>query len=193
MNVKKILIFVLLATLISAYSFETAELKTVKSNLKFNISGTSTIHGWDMSGHGGNCTAQFHYDASGAITGINDISFSFPAVNLKSGKSEMDKRAHKALKVGRHSNITGRFVDAKVVTNDNINFRINSVIKLQIGGVTKDVPVVANGKLNKDKSLTVSGEKKIDMTEFNIEQPSFMFGSVKAGKDVVVKFDLTMN
>lgn len=30
------------------------------------------------------------------------------------------------------------------------------------------------------------------MKEFKVDPPSFMFGSVKTGKDIVVKFDLTL-
>jgi hypothetical protein len=187
----KFSIYILALSLFSNYTFGQTRFETVKS-INFTVNGTSTLHDWEMKGSGGKCSAIFDFDGPGKISGLKDISFSFPAKLLKSGKDAMDGNAYKSLKTDKHPNITGSFANAKAATTDNINYKITANIKLQIAGFTKDVPVSADGKLNKDGSFTIKGEKKIDMKEFKVDPPSFMFGSVKTGKDIVVKFDLTL-
>lgn len=174
----------------SIYSFGQSKYETVKS-VNFTINGTSTLHDWEMKGSGGKCSLVADMEGS-KISGLRDISFSFPAKQLKSGKSAMDGNAYKALKVDKYPNIGGSFSNVNVSSSDNINYKITGTIKLQISGVTKDVQLVADGKMNKDNSLTIRGEKKIDMTDFKVEPPSFMFGTVKTGKDLTIKFDLTL-
>lgn len=191
MKHKIILLYILAFSFISAYTFGQIKYETVKS-VNFTVNGTSTLHDWEMKGSGGKCSAILDFDSPGKLSGLKDVSFSFPAKLLKSGKDAMDGNAYKALKTDKHPNITGSFSNAKATTTDNINYKIIATIKLQIAGFTKDVPVSADGKLNKDGSLTIKGEKKIDMKEFKVDPPSFMFGSVKTGKDIVVKFDLIL-
>jgi len=192
-NMKIFMVLLVVGWLMPMTSFSQAKLENVKSNIKMQVAGTSTMHDWEMKGSGGSCSANLDFDASGKLAQIKDVTFSFPVKQLKSGKDAMDGNAYKALKTEKNPNITGRFLDATVASSDNVNYKIQGTLKLQIGGVTKDVKLTADGKLNKDKSFTVKGEKKIDMNEFKVEPPSFMFGSVKTGKDVVVKFDLTLN
>jgi len=192
-HIKFLLILIAAYGLLPVSGFSQARPEVVKSSLKMEVTGTSTMHDWEMKGAGGSCSAQLVFDASGKISQIKDINFSFPVKQLKSGKDAMDGNAYKALKTEKHPNITGRLVDATFSTADNLNYKIQAVLKLQISGVTKDVKVTADGKLNKDKSLTIKGERKIDMNDFKVEPPAFMFGTVKTGKDVVVKFDLTLN
>jgi polyisoprenoid-binding protein YceI len=188
-----LLVLLVAGWLLPVASFGQARPENVKSSIKMQVAGTSTMHDWEMKGTGGSCSANLEFDASGRITQIKDVNFSFPAKQLKSGKDAMDGNAYKALKTDKNPNITGKFVDATITTADNSNYKIQGTLRLQIGGVSKDLKVTADGKLNKDKSLTVKGEKKINMEDFKVEPPSFMFGSVKTGKDVTVKYDLTLN
>jgi len=185
-------IYILFFSFISTYNFGQVKYETVKS-VNFTVNGTSTLHDWEMKGSGGKCSAILDFDSPGKLSGLKDISFSFPAKLLKSGKDAMDGNAYKALKTDKHPNIIGSFANAKTTTTDNINYKITATVKLQIAGFTKDVPVSADGKLNKDGSLTIKGEKKIDMKEFKVDPPSFMFGSVKTGKDITIKYELTLN
>lgn len=160
--------------------------------INFTVSGTSTLHDWEMKGSGGKCIGTLEFSGS-KLSELSDVSFSFPAKQLKSGKDAMDGNAYKSLKVEKFPNIIGSITNAKFTTTDNVNFKFSTALKLQIAGVTKDININADGKLNKDGSFTIKGEKKIDMTEFKVDPPSFMFGSVKTGKDLTIKFDLTLN
>ncbi len=192
MKGNKTLIFVLFLSFFTVNIFCQTKYETVR-NMSFAINGTSTLHDWEMKGTGGKCSAVLVFEGQSKLTGLSDISFTFPAKQLKSGKDAMDGNAYKALKADKNPNITGSFVNARLTTSDNTNYKITATIKLQIAGFSKDIQITADGKLNRDGSFSVKGEKKIDMKEFKVDPPSFMFGSVKTGKDVTIKYDLTLN
>lgn len=190
MKFKITLIFILFISLVLNLKSQTKY--NSDKGVNFMIFGTSTLHDWEMKGSGGKCIATLEFSGSKLVE-VNNVSFSFPVKQLKSGKDAMDGNAYKSLKVEKYPNLIGNINSTKVTTTDNINYKISATVKLQIGGVSKDVIINADGKLNKDGSFTIKGEKKIDMTEFKVEPPSFMFGSVKTGKDLTIKFDLTLN
>ncbi|MFT4772331.1 MAG: hypothetical protein ACI9D1_002369, partial [Cryomorphaceae bacterium] len=52
-----------------------------------------------------------------------------------------------------------------------------------ISGVKRNVSVQGIVE-SEGNTITVTGAKKIDMTEFDIEPPSAMFGAIQVGKDV---------
>jgi len=47
--------------------------------------------------------------------------------------------------------------------------------------------------VNADNTITVSGEKKLAMTDYEMKPPSFMMGTVKTGNDVVLKYNITLS
>jgi hypothetical protein len=40
--------------------------------------------------------------------------------------------------------------------------------------------------------MSFKGSKPIKMSEYNVEPPSFMFGSVKTGNDITITIDVTL-
>jgi len=75
---------------------------------------------------------------------------------------------------------------------DATSVTVKSTGKLTVAGFSKDVVIVAVCKLNADKSISVSGSQKISMSDYKIEPPTFMFGAVKTGNDITLKFSLTI-
>lgn len=184
--------FILLSILIlftfkiySQTKFETPK------GIHIEINGTSTLHNWEMEGTGGKCTLLMEIDASGKMTGIKNMNFTFPSKSLKSGKGSMDSNAYKAMKTDKYPNISGELINAKLSTTDNINYKITANIKLTIAGSTKQIDLAATGKVT-GNALTIKGEEKLDMLEYNVNPPSFMFGSVTTGKDIVIKYDFVL-
>lgn len=163
-----------------------------KNGLNLVVSGTSTLHDWDMKSSQGSFDASFTFNATGAVTGITGLSFTTPASALKSGKDAMDKNAYKALKVDKNPNISFTASSATVTAVNATDFTVKAVGKLTIAGAPLDAEIVATGKVNADKTITVTGAKKISMKEFGMTPPSFMMGTIKTGNDVTLKFDLKL-
>ena len=190
-NIKKRLFFgVSLFLFLGAF----AQVKyTNKNNVALTVSGTSTLHDWDMKTNQGSCDATFSFNAANGISGITGLSFVTPATALKSGHEAMDKNAYKALKTDKAASISYTASAATVTAVDATDYLVKSTGKLTIAGATLDAEVIATCKINADKSITVMGSKKISMKDFSMSPPSFMMGTIKTGDDVTIKFDLKMS
>jgi len=158
-----------------------------KNDLNLLVSGTSTLHDWDMKAAKGECEATFTINQAGLPTALTSMTFVAPAEGLKSEHSGMDKNAYKALKTSTNATITYTLTNATLVDGE---IKCNG--KLTIAGVTKDAELIANYKINADKSITVSGKKNISMKDFKMEPPTFLMGTIKTGNDIVLKFDVTL-
>lgn len=173
--------------------FAAAQAKySAKDNMSLIVSGTSTLHDWDMKSSKGDCSAAFTTNASGALTSLTSLQFSTRTEFLKSDKSAMDKNAYKALKAEANPVITFTANAGAVTGSEAAGYQIKSTGKLTIAGATRDEEVVAFCKVNPDKSITVTGSTKISMKDFGMTPPSFMMGTIKTGNDVVLKFNLTL-
>lgn len=170
-----------------------AQVKYSSKSLALTVSGTSTLHDWDMKSAVGTFEANFTLNAAGAITAVNGLNFSTKAESLKSGHDAMDKNAYKALKSDKAAIITYTSNTATVTNLDATDYSVKSTGKLTIAGTTLDAEIVATCKVNADKSITVMGSKKISMKEFGMAPPTFMMGTIKTGNDVTLKFDLKLN
>ena len=162
------------------------------ANLDLTVSGTSTLHDWDMKSSQGSFEATFVLNNTGAISSISGLSFSTPSNALKSGHDAMDKNAYKALKIDKTASINYIATSATVTPLSTADFLVKSQGKLTIAGVTLDTEISATCKINSDKTISIMGSKKISMKEFGMAPPSFMMGTIKTGNDVTLKFDLKL-
>ncbi|MBL0026414.1 MAG: YceI family protein [Saprospiraceae bacterium] len=170
-----------------------AQTKFTAKSVNMEVSGTSTMHDWEMTSKTGDCTATFTLDGNGNIGHLTALNLTVSSTALKSGKGSMDKNAYKALKSDKYPNITATLKSAEITTRDNVNFTIKSVIKLTLAGKTVETDLLATAKKMSDNTYTVKGEKKISMKDYDMSPPSFMLGAVKTGNDVVLNFEVVLN
>lgn len=156
------------------------------------IAGDSNVHEWEMNSSKGTANASVTTNAEGVPVDLKNIQFSLVAETLKSGKSQMDKNTYKALNTKDHPNITFSGATTTVQSNGNKKFIVRSKGKLTISGVSKDVELVANGEVNADKSLTLTGSYSFKMTEYKVTPPTIMLGTIKVYDPLTIKYNLTM-
>jgi hypothetical protein len=158
-------------------------------SLNISISGTSTLHDWTMTSDQGKLDVNFVMSNDKA-TGLSGLTFSIPAESLKSGKGLMDKNTYKALKTGQHKAITYQLSSAIVTPVDAVTYKIKTKGKLTIAGNARDTELDAIAKYNAaDKSFTVSGSKKMKMSDYGVVPPTVMMGTIKTGNDIVIAFN----
>ena len=162
------------------------------NSIDLTVSGTSTLHDWDMKSLKANCTATFTQNSAGHITGLTALSFSTPANALKSEHSSMDNNAYKALKSDKNPAITYTMTSAVITPGEAGTVSVKCAGKLTIAGTTRDQELVAVVKPNADNTLAVSGSRAISMKDFNMQPPTFMLGTIKTGNDVTLKFNLIL-
>ena len=150
------------------------------------IAGTSTLHNWEMVSSVGNCQATFTVGTDGNLDAVHAASFSTPAESLKSGKAPMDHNAYKALKTNQFKDISFMLTNGSVI-GKTIRCKGN----LTIAGSTKPVDLEATWNIA-DKTTVLRLVKKVRMSDFQVEPPSFMFGSVTTGDEITIDIQLIL-
>jgi hypothetical protein len=186
----KTFLFLLSYQLLSLMS--SAQVHFTGNSVDLVVSGTSTLHDWSMKSVNAECNALFIVNPSGSITGVQTMTFSTPAIGLKSEHSGMDNNAYKALKTDKNPTINYTLTSASVVPGANGTTTVKCTGNLSIAGTTKEEEIVATCKPNADNTITVTGTRKINMPEFSIAPPTFMLGAVKTGSDVVITFTMLL-
>lgn len=165
---------------------------TSTGTVKIVIEGTSNIHDWDMKSDKGTFSGTFDVNTSGLPTGLSALSFSLPAQSLKSEHTAMDKNTYKALNTSQYPAISFTSGAAIIKQEGAAGYTLTTKGQLTISGTTRDVLLTANGVVNPDRSITYSGQYRLKMTDYKVEPPSIMFGAIKTGDDIVVKFSLVL-
>jgi polyisoprenoid-binding protein YceI len=160
---------------------------------KVVVSGTSNIHDWKLTSAKGTCTGTFTVDGAGALTSISGLSFSVSVSTLKSEHgSQMDNNAYKAMGAEKNPNITFSSSNATITPKGGNTYSISAPGKLQISSGTKDVTLVATGKVNADKSVSIDGSYNLVTTDYNVKAISIMLGAIKTSPKVTVNYSLVM-
>lgn len=164
-------------------------------NSEVKVSGTSNLHDWTMKGSGLTVEAQFTVNAASLtqLLSLNGLTFSIPVTGLKSSEGLLNTRAYKAMKAETHKNIIFKLSSAVVTPQGNNQYAVKASGQLTISGVTREVTLQATSQIQPDRTIIITGSKKMKMSEFGIAPPSFMFGALKTADDITIDFNLRLN
>jgi polyisoprenoid-binding protein YceI len=149
------------------------------------VAGTSTLHEWTMTTHEPLTQVAFEM-ANGTIASVKNLNVTITCQTLKSAHAAMDKNAYSSLKVDKFKTIVFKLTSATVQNN-----AIQCTGTLTIAGVTKTISFASNFEV-KPESIHVTGNVPIKMSDYQVEAPSFMFGTVKTGNEITVSFNLQL-
>ncbi|MBO6795324.1 MAG: YceI family protein [Balneolaceae bacterium] len=155
-----------------------------KSQSTVSILGTSTVHDWESVVEDFSVVVAI---SSSEDQPINIQSFSFMAQvkSIESGKRIMNRKTMSALNEKDHPQITFTLVGPESITAESVT----ATGLLSIAGQENEVAVSATYSLN-DKSFQLTGSKAILMSDFGIEPPTAMMGTMKTGDEVTIEFTL---
>lgn len=183
---------ILCGLLITAASFSLSDGTNTKyrsSNLGISIKGTSSLHDWEMKSSQGKCDVEFVLGTNDKITGIKSLKFDLDATTIKSEHKIMDNNTYKALKTKTNKNISFVLTSGSVTSSDANAYLVKAIGNLTIAGKTLKTDVAATAKYNAaDKSFTISGSKKMKMTDYGVTPPTAMLGTIKTGNDITISF-----
>lgn len=153
------------------------------------VTGTSSLHDWHMK--------LSAYESALSLMLTSDSLVIYPshimakAADLKSDSRLMDKKAHGALQADKIKLIHFNVDENQVLYYSN---SVEQLIKgqLNIAGVKKDVEFSCKLQRTTNKTLRIQGELTLKMSDFGIDPPTAMMGTLKTGDDITIIYNLTI-
>lgn len=161
--------------------------KLSNSDSSLSIFGTSSLHDWEEVAETYSGTISIDKNNESLI---KSLEVTVQAESLKSGKGAMDKNTYKALKTDKYKNITFSLTEVKETTDKgNGNYAVKVNGNLTIAGTKKSISLPLDLKID-GNSLSIVGQKKMKMTDFNVDPPKALLGTITTGDEITVKFNL---
>ncbi len=149
------------------------------------VDGTSTIHDWTCEVG----TVAADITAEDGFSTLSKAVITVEAGALECKNGTMNKKALSALNVKKHPTI--RFTAAKnEVSAAGSDISIKTTGSLEIAGQANTVNTTVAGKTQSDGSIRFTGTLPIKLSDYGIDRPTAMLGTIKTGDDVTVRFDL---
>ncbi len=179
---KQLILILLVFTLPFA---QAQNFKLNPASTELTVDGTSSIHDWTINAEQFTGTAEIVLEGKD-IGDIKSLTFSVPVKSLKSGKSAMDDNTYEALKAKSHPNISYKLNEIVSKTQSGNSTIMDTKGNLTIAGVTKTI----NMKVTTDVSSNVvfDGKVTFKMTDFKIDPPTAVFGTIKTGDEITINF-----
>lgn len=170
------------------FGFSQSTYFVASSGSKVQITGTSSMHDWEMDAPIQNCKLEVLNSSDTTVLELIGVEFQLPTDQLKSEHKKMDDIAQKALKIKDFTSIQFKSNSAQKVKINHAG--IHNTIKgvLEIAGVKKEVEFDVIAK--KENGLSFQFSYPIHMEDYAVEPPSLMFGAITTGSDIQANFVL---
>jgi len=162
--------------------------KLVPETSTMKITGTSSLHDWEMKVTRFMCNVTLEKKKESVI--VRSVLLTVESSGILSESSLMDRKAHDALKAKKYPEIKFTLTQSEDALAVNGRFASDMDGELAMSGVSKKIDVAVNVEFQGDNRLLVSGAKTFDMTEMGIEPPTAMLGALKTGKSITITFSL---
>lgn len=179
-------LFLALGALLVSFTLQAQQKLVLQTNSQeFAVKGTSTLHDWHMTSSEAQGFVMLN-DAESSAPKFSGAEIMLAAETLKSGKKGMDKNAYKALNTEEHPGI--KFILNNCEMASATNGKASG--KLTIAGFTLDVTFDIEVQ-QAGNAYTVKGSTDFRLTDFQIEPPTALMGTIKTGDDVTIEFVTT--
>ena len=153
------------------------------------VDGTSNVHDWSCDA--GQFMASAAGEASGAtLTSLTALRVTVTPANMDCGNGAMDKNLRKATGTAP---IVYALTSATVGGARNGTFPINVQGRLTMHGTTRSVAITAQGKSLGGNRFQVTGSVPVTMSDYGIDPPTAMLGTMRTGDRATVRFNVTLN
>ena len=161
------------------------------TNFSMTIDGTSNLHDWQSTVKEVRATASITADA-GTLKSINSLYVEIPVKTIKSNKSSiMDSKTYDALKAEEYPNIRFLLTDLSYKSTSDKSGQLTATGNLTIAGATRSETLTMTCTLA-GNDLTIKGSKKLKMTDFKVDPPTALLGTLKTGDDITINFEVVM-
>ena len=192
MKQKLVSIFILacitLTIAISAQSQDNFSLRSAKAN----IQGTSSLHDWESEITNIQCKGFFHVK-NGVLKDVRSAEIKILVEGIKSTKGKMmDRKTYEAFKSDQHPYITFTFSSGQIAVDSENIATVEATGNLAMAGTTKAISLSAKMNVMANGDLQLSASKKIKMSDYKMEKPTAMLGTITVGDEVTLNFVLVL-
>lgn len=154
---------------------------------KMVIKGTSSLHDWESDVT--KLQGQAEVRLQGQQPSFQNLNLTVPVKSIKSGKSSMDKNTYEALEEDQHPTIQFSLNEIESISNG----KIKATGDLTIAGQTKPVTLNADYQLQGQDQISLQGSYALRMTEYDIDPPTAVFGTIKTGDEITIDYNLHLH
>ena len=160
------------------------------------VEGTSSMHDWHCKTDKLNAYVDvdpgYTKDLTKVARPIAAVRVNIVVKTLSCGNSQMDRNMYSTLKADENQlikyTLTGYDLLSGSVSPTSFAAKTNGT--LSIAGQTKPIEMKISAERQSDGKAVATGEQVLLLSDFGIKAPSFMFGTLKVGNEVKVKFTL---
>ncbi len=161
------------------------------------FTGTSTLHGFTCKTE--KIEAYIDVDPAYRIKQLTEVPHPIvttrvviPVKSLKCGEGKLESNMYGTLKADQNPTIEYVLSSYEMVNGSTTasGFGANTTGKLTVAGTSNTVNMTISARRGEDGSASATGSYALKMTDFGIKPPKFMFGTLKVGNDVAIKFNL---
>lgn len=161
------------------------------------IDGDSNVKSWDADVTQMDGTLRLQNVESvipGNLTpeSFNNLSITIPVKGIESSSGGLTSNIHKYLKEKDHPNITFELNDVTNIAEENGSYIITASGTVTAAGKKNNIDMKVTANIQ-NEGIQFSGEKELLMTDFDIDPPTAVFGTVRSKDEFTVKFDITFN
>lgn len=161
---------------------------------ELTIDGTSSMHAFHCKTSKMNAYVDvdpgYTKDLTKVTRPIVSVQVNIVVKTLSCGNGKMDENMYSTLKANEHQIIKYKLSGYDILNGSSSAFAANTKGTLTVAGKEKDIDMKINASRLSEGKATAEGEETILMSDFGIKAPSFMFGTLKVGNEVKVKFTL---
>ena len=154
---------------------------------KMTIEGTSSLHDWVSDVTILKAEAILSLEDPNKIE-IEHLLVKIPAKGIISPKGKlMDKKTYKALKSTEFPEIQYKLTQIQAQSGDEMTV----VGALTIAGQAKEIRLSVNS-IRSGEAILFSGKHTLKMTDYKVEPPTALMGTIKTGNEVTIAFELSL-
>ncbi|HJQ53034.1 MAG TPA: YceI family protein, partial [Gemmatimonadaceae bacterium] len=163
---------------------------------ELTVEGTSSMHAWHCKTDKLNAYVDvdpgYTRDLTKVARPIAAVKVNIVVKTLSCGNSQMDRNMYSTLRADENQlikyTLTGYDLLDGSVSPTAFAAKTNGT--LMIAGETRPIDMKISAERQSDGKAVASGEQTLLLSDFGIKAPSFMFGTLKVGNEVKVKFTL---
>lgn len=164
---------------------------------EMNVEGGSTLHDWSCPIETLNGNLQVDTAGASGPTGLGSLSrvqVQVPVDAIQCEKETMNEKLRDALQINKYPQVLFTLQDAQVSPLPDSGetwFSIDATGELILAGQRRQIELPVKGQRLQNGKLRFVGSHTILLSDYDIERPSAMLGTIKTSKEVTVNFDVT--